>query len=75
MMAADPGFNPSSMVLPHDVKAMAFTCIGYHEVMHGTGVTGLGLTLFPDPHGKSGQRSGNETNLPRIGFCLPVVLS
>ena len=27
-MAADPGFNPSSMVLPHDVKAMAFTCIG-----------------------------------------------
>ena len=35
----------------------------------------LGLTSFPDCHGKSGQRPGNENNLPCIGFCLPVVLS
>ena len=40
-----------------------FSCIGYREVS-----TDLGLTSFPDRHGKSGQRPGNETNLPRIGY-------
>ena len=35
----------------------------------------LGLTSFPVHHGKPGQRPGNETNLPHIGFCLPVVLA
>ena len=54
-----------------------FACKGYREIMDGAvlSITGLGLTSFSDCHSKPGQRPGNETNLPRIGFCLPVVLA
>ena len=51
-----------------------FACIGYREVMHGgthwTDCCGLGLTSFPDCHGKPRQRPGNENNLPRIGVLF-----
>ena len=44
-----------------------FACICYHEVMYVqylVSLDWLGITSFPDCHGKSGQGPGNETKLP-----------
>ena len=49
-----------------------FACIGCHEVIHGAIL--MYLYHWTDHYGKSGQKPGNETNLLRIRFCLPVVL-
>ena len=56
-----------------------FACIGYREVMHGgthwTDCCGLGLTSFPDCHGKPRQGLGMRTTCRVSEFCLPIVLS
>ena len=66
-----------SRAKPWERGYVFFACKGYREIIDGAvlSIAGLGLTSFSDCHSKPGQRPGNDTNLPCIGFCLPVVLA